>query len=106
MNVIVKRNLIIFKEPYQWYHIKRQIEEDFGDKVFLISWRAKKELGFSVRYHKGLNPITHSYDPSYEPSLAGRYRYTDEVHLDFYNESALSWFCLKYVNTESISNDS
>ena len=55
MNVIIKHNLIIFKEPHQWYQVKRQIEKDFGDKIFLLSWRSKRELGFTVRYHKGLS---------------------------------------------------
>ena len=102
MNVIIKHNLIIFKEPHQWYQVKRQIEKDFGNKIFLLSWRSKRELGFTVRYHKGLSPITRSDDPS----LTGRYYHTDEIHLDFYSESTVSWFCLKYVNIESISNDS
>lgn len=95
MNVEIKRNLIIFKKLLEWEEIRSQVEQDFGKSIFLISWRSKRELGFTVRHHVGLHPIN---EDEKNKVLTGRFYYQEEVHLDFYTESALSWFCLKYFN--------
>ena len=95
MKVQIKQNLIIFEEPYEWVTIRDQIKQEFGEKIFMISWRTKRELGFTVRHHKGLHPWETGVD---DFDLQGRYYYAPEVHLDFYNEVAMSWFMLKYLN--------
>jgi hypothetical protein len=91
MKIQIKHNLIIFEEPYEWYDIRDKIKKDFGETIFAISWRLKRELGFTVRNHRGLVSW-------YED--AGRFCYQDQIHLDFYNESTLSWFVLKYINVQ------
>jgi len=95
MNVEIKYNLIIFKKPREWHEIKNQIEQNFGKGIFLISWRTKRDLGFTVRHHVGLHPFD---EDEKNKVLSGRFYYQEEVHLDFYTESAISWFCLKYFN--------
>ena len=92
MKIQIKPNLIIFEEPYDWTYVRDQIKKDFGDHIFTISWRLKRELGFTVRHHKALVPWRDD---------STRFSYSDQIHLDFYNESSLSWFVLKYINVQS-----
>jgi hypothetical protein len=101
MKTTVKKNLIVFHNPQEWYTLANQLRAEYGQSIMLISARCKRELGFTVRHHKGL--AQHS-ETNWEIMKAGgwdnRYYYEDQVHLDFYNESALSWFVLKYLNNE------
>jgi hypothetical protein len=53
MKITVKKNLIIFHRPSQWESIQNQLAQDYGTKIRL-SWVCKRELGFTVRHHKGL----------------------------------------------------
>jgi hypothetical protein len=91
MKIQIKHNLIIFEDPYEWTFIRDKIKQDFGAQIFAISWRIKRELGFTVRQHKALTP----WDED-----SSRFSYRDQIHLDFYNESTLSWFVLKYINVQ------
>jgi len=91
MKTKVKHNLVIFEKESDWEYIREKIKQDFGEKIFVISWRLKKELGFTVRYHRGLMP----WDDD-----KTQYYYQNQVHLDFFNESAHSWFVLKYINVD------
>ena len=94
MRIKVKHNLIIFERPSEWEDISAKLIEQYGPSI-LISWKCKRELGFTVRHHQGLQP----YDGDGEyANLKGRYYYSPEVHLDFYSESAQSFFVLKYLN--------
>jgi hypothetical protein len=76
---------------------------DYGTTIFTISWRLKRELGFTVRNHKGL--VKWEDDGQgwlnkefVEAEFKNRYHYEDQIHLDFYNEAQMSWFVLKYLN--------
>ena len=89
--VTIKPNLIIFHRPGEWSDVYAQILRDYG-MVMAIRPRMRRELGFVYRYHKGLVPV----EP---PTLNGPSMYYEEqVHLDFYSESAQTWFQLKYLN--------
>lgn len=95
MKIQIKHNLIIFEEVYEWEYLREQIKKDFGPTIFAISWRTKRDLGFTVRHHQGLK----QWDFNNEfKDHSGRYYYTPQVHLDFYSESTMSWFILKYLN--------
>lgn len=99
MKLTVKRNLIIFHKPYDWGLLTERIKDDYGDNILLISWRLKRELGFTVRHHKGLEP--HDKDTWEMMKSEGwdkRYYYQDQIHLDFYSEAQQTWFVLKYLN--------
>lgn len=99
MKIIIKHNLIIFRNTWEWYEIRDRIKQDYGDKIFAISWRLKRELGFTVRQHKGL--VKHDDDVWEVMKADGwdhRYHYEEQIHLDFYNELQMSWFVLKYLN--------
>ena len=112
MKIKIKKNLIIFDEPADWFAIEDQIKKDHGNNIFLISWRTRRELGFTVRHHRALS----SYEADWvevdyvkgavkiykiAADLEHRYHYMPQIHLDFYNESAQSWFVLKYLNNSN-----
>ena len=91
LKIIVKRNLIIFKQgpDEYWDNIWEKILSEYGPTI-AISWVLKRELGFTTRRH------THWINFFADGAKVGGY-YQDQIHLDFYNESALSWFQLKYL---------
>jgi hypothetical protein len=99
MKITAKKNLIIFHKPHEWYELAQQLRAEYGISIMLISDRCKRELGFTVRHHKGLAP----HDPIEWEAMKSegwthRYHYEEQVHLDFYNEAAMSFFMLKYLN--------
>lgn len=93
MKVTVKKNLIVFHRPEEWENISQQLVQEHGVSI-LISWKMRRELGFQVRYHKGLAPRPNAF---FEEDDDQKYYYQDQVHLDFFSESAQSWFQLKYL---------
>ena len=98
MKVTVKPNLIIFHRPDQWSDLQARLVEDFGPKI-AISFVCKRELGFTVRRHKGLVPHPQAeWEIMKSEGWNHRYHYEDQVHLDFYNEAQQTWFVLKYLN--------
>ena len=87
--IIVKPNLVIFKDTEHWDSIWQKILSEYGSTI-AISWVLKRELGFTIRNHnQWINFFV------YGDKVGGYYQ--DQIHLDFYNESALSWFQLKYL---------
>lgn len=100
MKISAKKNLIIFHEPHEWYNLAERLRVEHGQSIMLISARCKRELGFTVRHHKGL--AEHSKDTWQVMKSEGfhnRYHYEEQIHLDFYNEAQMSFFALKYLNT-------
>jgi hypothetical protein len=89
-NIIVKKNLIIFCSTKHWDDVWQKILADNSANI-VISWVLKRELGFTVRQHEKWISFT---PPG---SLVERGRLEKQVHLDFFNESALTWFQLKYL---------
>ena len=67
----------------KWNEIYNLIREEYGDSVILISWKLKETLGFTVRRHRDYNPINGHM--------------VDDIRLDFYDESAMTFFQLKYI---------
>lgn len=99
MKTTVKKNLIIFHKPYEWFQLANQLRFEYGQSIMLISSRCKRELGFTVRHHKGLVPHEDiEWELMKEEGWKHRYHYEEQVHLDFYNEAQQSFFMLKYLN--------
>jgi hypothetical protein len=99
MKITAKKNLIVFHKPYEWFQLANQLRLEYGHSIMLISARCKRELGFTVRHHKGL--VEHDKDMWEVMKSEGwthRYHYEEQVHLDFYNEAQQTWFLLKYLN--------
>jgi hypothetical protein len=102
MKITIKQNLIIFHWPGEWEKLQSQLRQDYGHRI-MLSWVCKQELGFTVRRHKGLEP----HDPAEWEVMKSegwnhRYHYQEQIHLDFYNESAQTWFVLKYLNNTQV----
>lgn len=96
MKIIIKHNLIIFRKPEEWSEIYGRIIKEYGVGIG-ISWKCKRELGFTVRRHKGLAPNEADENGWLEDEFKHRYHYEEQVHLDFYSEPAQSYFMLKYL---------
>ncbi len=65
-----------------WHKIKRRVIDEHGAGIFLISWRLKRELGFTVRNH------------IYYDELNGR---ISDTRLDFDDPSYATFFQIKYL---------
>lgn len=98
LKVTTKRNLIIFHNPEDWYRVLDRLAEDFGQAI-RMRFIMKRELGFTPRDHRGLVPNRKlgGVLDSFAIEDAPGHHYEDQVHLDFYTESAQSWFILKYL---------
>jgi hypothetical protein len=88
--VTIKSKLIVFHKPGDWSDIYARILEEFGMGM-AIRPRMQRELGFVYRRHRGLvrNPAPRKNGPTMH--------YEDQIHLDFFTESAQSWFQLRYL---------
>jgi hypothetical protein len=95
MRTTVKKNLIIFHKLHEWESVRRQLVAEYGISI-MISWKMKRDLGFTIRYHKGLVPHS-TGDDTLISDAEWRYHYEEQVHLDFFNEETQSWFQLKYL---------
>lgn len=89
--IIVKHQLIIFRRPGDWSAIYTKILQDFGIGM-AVRTRMRRELGFTYRHHQGL---VANEDPGL---VATTHHYEQQVHVDFFNDAAQSWFQLKYLN--------
>ena len=99
MKIQIKKNLIIFRKPYEWYELANHLRIEYGQSIMLISSKCKRELGFTVRHHKGLVPFDNMVTEAMKADgWKHRYHYEDQIHLDFYNEARQSFFMLKYLN--------
>ena len=102
MKVTIKKNLIVFHNPNDWEPIQYQLRQDYGHKI-MLSWVCKRELGFTVRRHKGLEPHDSAeWEVMKSEGWKHRYHYQEQVHLDFYNEAQQTWFVLKYLNNAQV----
>ncbi len=98
----VKHNMIVLRDRTLWESIRRRILEEYGPSM-LISWKCKRELGFTVRTHRGLVPYLEKYgqesaSPEFIQEHQHRMAYENQICLDFYSASSLSWFVLKYLD--------
>lgn len=95
MLITVKKNLIIFHDVSQWEQIRSRLAKEFGTSM-LISWRMKRELGFTVREHQ-------AWIESKRSDLQSIARFYPEmqIHLDFFDSQAQSWFLLRYLDAKS-----
>jgi len=102
MKVTIKPGLIIFHKPKDWEPIQYQLGLDYGTRI-MISYVCKRELGFTVRRHKGLEEHPKEiWEVMKSEGWHHRYHYQDQIHLDFYNEAQQTWFVLKYLNNSTV----
>lgn len=102
MKVTIKHGLIIFHKPHEWTMLQLRLVEDYGNKI-AISFVCRRELGFTIRRHKGLVPHPAAeWELMKQEGWPHRYHYEEQVHLDFYSENAKTWFVLKYLNIDPV----
>jgi hypothetical protein len=65
-----------------WKNLKRRVIKEYGDGIFLISWRLQRELGFSVRRHVFFNQNNEQ---------------VTDTRLDFDDPAQATFFQLKYL---------
>jgi hypothetical protein len=82
--ITTKKNLIIFHNTEDWAQVLDRLAKDFGTAI-RMRHIMRRELGFTARDHV-----------QWLPKMDGGY-YCNQIHLDFYNEAAQSWFILKYL---------
>ena len=98
LKVTTKKNLIIFHDPDEWLTVLVRLEKDFGHAI-RMRHIMRRELGFTARDHRGLEPNRKlgGVLDTYVWGTTTGYHYENQVHLDFFSESAQSWFILKYL---------
>lgn len=102
MKILIKKNLIVFCKPQEWEAVSSQLVAEYGPGI-MISWKCRRELGFTVRRHRGLEEHPRDvWEVMKSEGWHHRYHYQEQIHLDFYNEAAQTWFVLKYLNNEKI----
>jgi hypothetical protein len=66
----------------EWKKLKARIIDEYGAGIFFISWRLKRELGFSVR--------THTFYDKYAQRIS-------DIRLDFDDPAQATFFQIKYL---------
>lgn len=91
--ITIKKNLIVFHRPGDWSAIYTKILQEFGMGM-AVRTRMRRELGFTYRDHQAWFKV---------PSKGGHvHKYCEyQIHLDFFADSAQSWFQLRYLNLNS-----
>ena len=98
MKVSIKKDLIIFHRVDEWSQLYKQILHEHGPRI-AISYVCRRELGFTIRRHKGLEPHDrNTWEIMKAEGWDHRYFYQDQIHLDFYDPAQQTWFVLKYLN--------
>ena len=102
MKVTIKPGLIIFHKVADWEPIQYQLGLDHGTKI-MISYVCRRELGFTIRRHKGLEPHDeNTWEVMKSQGWNHRYHYQEQIHLDFYDAAQQTWFVLKYLNSAQV----
>ena len=91
--ITVKTDLIIFDSEELWDPIRKKIVAEYGVS-HLFRWVSRRELGFTVRLHQNWLTVDKN---SYGDDITPRRWRQNQVHLDFFSSSALTWFQLKYL---------
>ena len=91
--ITVKPDLIIFDSEELWEPIRKKILAEYGPS-HLLRWVMRRELGFTVRFHHNWITVNKNH---FGEDITPRRLYQNQVHLDFFSTSALTWFQLKYL---------
>lgn len=76
----------------QWPALKARIEADHGDRIFLISWRLRRDLGFTLRLHRDCEKTRFPGEDTYTFTYS-----EDYMCLDFYDDAMETMFRLRYL---------
>lgn len=66
----------------EWRDLSDRIKDEYGANIMLISWRLKRELGFTVRSHMYYNKFNER---------------VSDIRLDFEDPAQATFFRIKYL---------
>lgn len=75
----------------QWNKIYPILIKELGPSG-VLSWNLKKNFGYTVRYHRGKDILLN--------------KWVDDIRLDFFSESAISMFRLKFLDILNANENS
>ena len=81
---------MIILDKKEWEPIWSRIKTDYPKSVWLLSYKLKETLGFTVRKHTDPNKMEPGEDVWYDVPKT-------RICLDFYNEQLETLFRLKYL---------
>lgn len=73
----------------EWERICNQLATEYPASHLLMRSVMRRELGFTVRHHRRWLPD--SWD----------HQHRDEIHLDFFNDAAETFFTIKYLHSNA-----
>jgi hypothetical protein len=71
----------------EWSKLKAALITDYGLTTILISWKMRKQLGFTVREHQ-----------YFEKQPNGTNHYKEYICLDFWDPAMQTLFLIKYAD--------
>jgi hypothetical protein len=74
----------------EWYTIQERIKTEYPRSVWMIGWKLRAELGFSVRRHVNPDEMVTGEETWYDVPKT-------TVCLDFYDDQMEVYFRLKYL---------
>jgi hypothetical protein len=85
--------------PTEWDSIREKIAGHHGRNILLISWRCKRELGFTVRTHTEWIPETEKnhFLSDIELGVYQTNKKLTTIRLDFCDAQAETMFRLRYL---------
>ena len=92
VKITIRPRLIEFWNPEDWLSIRERLIREHGTRM-AISYVMRRELGFTARRHRALVPNDPRHAYKDEPSM----HYEEHIMLDFFSDSAQSWFQLRYL---------
>lgn len=85
----------------EWIPLQQRLLQEHGVATMSISWRCRRELGFTVRHHERWVPVGDSAKLGGHHNGNGELSYRETVIcLDFYDEEMRTFFILKYHNVD------
>lgn len=67
---------------HEWRNLSSRIKDEYGASIMLISWRLKRELGFTVRSHMYYNEFNER---------------VNDIRLDFEDPAQATFLRIKYL---------
>ena len=94
--------MIVFHNVDAWSLLFQQLLQEHGNKI-AISTVCRRELGFTIRRHKGLEEHPKEiWEIMKAEGWHQRHHYQDQIHLDFYDPAQQTWFVLKYLSNTAV----
>lgn len=85
----------------EWIPIQQRLLQEHGVATMSISWRCRRELGFTIRHHVRWVAVDNSPGLLVQPHTDKLSYREDVICLDFYDEAMRTFFIMKYHNVDN-----